>query len=337
MSGGARHTLRRDPMTGDWVVLAPSRRGIPMAPSLRHFEQPADDPAACPFCPGHESETEHATQEMLGGDGRWQARSVLNRYPIIEYGDEVAGLAQSDERAAVGAHEVLVESPAHARDLADFTRAEALVALTLYRDRARALRGHPGARYVALFRNKGARAGSSQPHPHAQCVALPLVPPRVSSREARARAFYRRKGVPLLRSLLDEALREGGRVIERTGAFCAVTPWVPHRRYECWVAPYGGASEGVAFGDTPIDELAELACLLVRTVRRVRAATSGAAYNLVLRQPARANERAPWARWHFEVLPRTGGDAGFELNAEVNVVTVDPVEAAITLREKGVE
>src|SRR3977135_2032728 len=65
--------VRHDPMTGRWSAIAPSRAQRPGA------ETPAaDDPAACPFCAGHEDRTPPETLRL--GDP-WRGRGGPNPYP----------------------------------------------------------------------------------------------------------------------------------------------------------------------------------------------------------------------------------------------------------------
>ena len=53
--------------------------------------------------------------------------------------------------------------------------------LLMLRDRSRFHLAH-GCRYAQAFVNQGKNAGASIEHPHAQLVALDLVPPRVQVR-----------------------------------------------------------------------------------------------------------------------------------------------------------
>ena len=78
---------------------------------------------------------------------------------------------------------------------------------------------------------------------------------------------------------------------------------------------------------------ADTAPLVLRTLRRVLRVTDGADYNLVVRAAALRHWNEPWALWNLEILPRRGGDAGFELSSEMQCVLTSPEEAARLLRE----
>ena len=69
---------------------------------------------------------------------------------------------------------------------------------------------------------------------------------------------------------------------------------------------------------------------IVRCARRLRAIGVDD-FNLILRQAAPTE--GPTLGWHIDVLPRLGGDAGFELAGGEMVVVVTPEDAAERLRD----
>ena len=127
----------------------------------------------------------------------------------------------------------------------------------------------------------------------------------------------------------DRELTAGLRVVEVTARFVVFCPFAPHRSFETWIVPRF-PSPGLDTLDD--DDLEAFASLLGRTLRRVLRATAGADYNLVARGPALRRRREPWATWHMEILPRRGGDAGFELASEMHCVLTPPEESAERLR-----
>jgi UDPglucose--hexose-1-phosphate uridylyltransferase len=323
---------RFDELSGSWIVIADARRGLPMDPSLARVTEPAvTDASRCPFCPGHESETEETIAQITNDRGEWLVRVVGNRFPSVLRDARIGSRASGgDERPATGAHEVVVEAREHDVDLADLDDAQAARVLRMYRDRYAALERESGFGAVNLFRNRGRRAGSSQSHPHAQVMATSIVPNAIASRFARAVAFAgENKGIAILDRLVEREREAGIRIVESSDAFDVLCPFAPHRAYETWIVP---RTRQPSIAECTDVDLEHLAAALTRTLRRVRAATRGAAYNLLFRHPP-ARERAAFARWHIEIAPRTGGDAGFELLTDTDVVPISPEVAAFELRE----
>lgn len=305
---------RLDPFTGRAVIVAPGRRGIGAA---RPGGLPEPE-GRCPFCPGHEADTE-ATLARWPDEGEWQVRVVANKFPVA---------SQQDGWTARGHHEVGVDARAHDVDLADLSVEHAAAMLRVYRDRVRALEARPGVRAVILFRNRGRRAGSSQPHPHSQIVALEHVPAEVALRWEAAKAHLEEHGEAVHTAALARELAEGTRVLWADEEAVAYCPYASSRPFEIRVAPR--APRG-GFGAATEAELASVAEHLVGAYARLRAHTSVTDSNLIVRQPP-AGERGPAAAWHLDILPRTGGDAGFELATGEMIVVVAPEHAAAVLR-----
>jgi UDPglucose--hexose-1-phosphate uridylyltransferase len=121
------------------------------------------DTRACPFCPGHESETEGTVDAVLDAHGAWRVRVVRNRFPMVSPEAVLAHPAPGGrELPGRGVAEVIVEAREHDAELPDYSREHAAAVLRMYRDRLRALEAAPGVRAVSVFKNHGRRAGSSQ-------------------------------------------------------------------------------------------------------------------------------------------------------------------------------
>ncbi|MEI8257043.1 MAG: hypothetical protein WCJ30_15325, partial [Deltaproteobacteria bacterium] len=267
---------RFDEITGGWVVVAPARRGLPLDPALASAAASARadgvSTRGCPFCPGHESETENTLAQWCDAAGDWLVRVVHNRYPSVREDAALTSRGRGgDERPATGQHEIVIESRAHDIDLADFDDPHAARVLAACRDRARALEALPGIAAVSLFRNRGRRSGSSQLHPHAQLVATSVLPAGFALRHARAAAFaHARGGASLLDALVAREREADARIVERTARFDVFCPFASHRAYETWIVP---STPRASFAACDDEEISALAPLLTRTLRRVRVAT----------------------------------------------------------------
>ncbi len=117
--------LRRDPITGEWVIIASERAKRPSDFASRPRSSETDDPARCPFCPGNESMT---PPEIIAfrppgtprnGPG-WWIRVVPNKFPALAVEGELnkTGYGMYDWMNGVGAHEVVIETPEHGKPFA---------------------------------------------------------------------------------------------------------------------------------------------------------------------------------------------------------------------------
>ena len=289
-----------DELTGDEVILAPARALRPDTFRVDAAPLPKQV-ATCPFCAGNEHETPPEVDRRGGGapdTPGWTARVVPNKYPIV--GDGVAGV-----------HEVVIFSPAHDVDFGGLSPAGAADALTLMRDRARALTQR-GCRYVQTFVNQGKAAGASIEHPHAQLVGLDAVPPRARTRLARfdPAAFARDRA---------HLVADADAVV-----WCPRASTTP---FAVRVAPRDGRAR---FADAPDAEVAATGRALRSAIRALQQTLGAVAYNAVV-ETAPARDDA--FRWWIDLLPRLTVTAGFELGTGVWVNIVDPADAAATLRD----
>jgi UDPglucose--hexose-1-phosphate uridylyltransferase len=316
--------LRLDAFTGRYTAVVPARQVVSSWTGQGKGALP-ELTGRCPFCPGHESDTEE-TVAAIPERGPWRVRVVRNLFPVVS----PAATATEDDVALVGQHEVVIESPHHDLDLCDLEHDALVDVLTVFRARVRVLGARPDAAHVALFRNRGRRSGSSQPHPHSQILSVPVLGDEVERRASRARAFAAaHPGETLLARERERAFESGDRLVEVTGHHVAFCPYAPLQPFQMIVAPLVDVP---SLADASDDALNDLAPLLARSVARVKDASGEAAYNLVCRLPPVREGPEQGAFWYFDIIPRLVGQAGFELSTGIQIVTLPPEDAAATLR-----
>lgn len=319
---------RYDTMTGAHVLIAPDRGNVPRGPDPRAGLPSLAPGRPCPFCPGHEAETE-TTVLQEPADGPWQVRVVPNKYPAARRcAGGVRGLA-GDTRPGYGVHEVVVETREHDLELDRWSADRTARILPIYRERVRSLEAEPGIAQVYVFRNRGRLAGSSQPHPHGQILASAVVGPHSLARVAQARERSARGELDTtLDGELSRALDEGDRIVEAGDEVVVMCPFAPHGSYETWIVPRGARG---SFSSCPDRTLGAVAEALPRTVGRVLAASGRSDYSLLWRGLP-IDAPAYEAYWYLEVVPRTSRAVGFELTSGIDLVAVAPETAAARLR-----
>ena len=294
--------LRRDELTGRWVIVAPARSARPHT-----FPPPPDAkdaPADCPFCHGNESLTPPEVHRTGPGDAEtpgWRVRVVPNLYPITP------------------GHEVVVLSPDHARSFAQLDDAGAGEVLAVMRDRVRFHLEH-GARYVQPLVNHGREAGASLEHPHGQIVPLDVVPPAVQHQLDR----YAHAGTDPVDSEAEAAAPTGLDVLTGTAAL-----WCPHAAatpFELRIAHRGRACR---FDEATDDEIAAVATTTREGLRRLAAVVGDVPYNLVVHSAPPGTA----FHWWIEVQTRVAVVAGFEMGTGIFVNVTPPDLAAQQLRE----
>jgi UDPglucose--hexose-1-phosphate uridylyltransferase len=316
--------IRRDPLTGEEVVISPDR-------VIERIPDPGPplDVADCPFCPGHESWTTPAIDETHR-DGRWVARAFPNRRPALGIEGDTApwrdGLFASVR--AVGAHEVIVEAPEHAL-LSTLPVERTLDALELAVRRMRDLRRDQRFRALQWFRNQGLGAGASQPHPHAQIVALPIVPPKVAAYVDRARTHLRQTGRPLLAAIRDAEIDRGERVVFEQDGTLVCCPFAPRHAFEVWLVP---AAPGPSLADATPEEIASLGRAMHRISRALAVVVDRAPITATSLGAPEIDDRVGLG-WHVRMAPRLVPHGGFEESTGHALHSVFPERAAELLRE----
>jgi len=328
MTSDAPHpSFRLDPLTGNWAVIAPQRRATGAAPDPGAGPPPIA--GRCPFCPGHEGDTEE-TVHAWPDEEAWRVRVFRNRYPAARPDarlEQPAG--EWTAVAALGLHDVIIETPDHDVDLADLDDAHATEVVRVYRDRARELARGDGVRMVAAFRNRGRRAGASQPHPHGQVISGAAPSPEALRRMDAARAFSTRQSGRLVDHFVEREVAAGVRVVEETAEAVVLCPWAPWSTHQVWIVPRDSRGSFTGLADARI---APLAAVILRTLRRLRSVTVGADYNLLFRMPPVGMEDDAHAYWYVDLVPRRSGGAGLELSTGLSVITVPPEDSAAMLR-----
>ncbi|MDD5435971.1 MAG: DUF4931 domain-containing protein, partial [Candidatus Omnitrophica bacterium] len=238
--------LRRDPITARWIIVPMDKET-----SVSDFvtEQHTKNKESCPLCYGSEMQTppEIVAHRKYGGPNtpNWTVRVVPNKFPALRIEGELErqGVGMFDMMNGVGAHEVIVDTPDHFRDMADLTHAETEEVIWAYRARSLDLRRDNRFKYILVFKNYGRSAGASLEHPHSQLIALPIVPKRVHEEMEGAAKYYDYKERCVFCDIIREELEETDRIIYNDERFVAFCPYVSRFAYEVWILPKKHASD----------------------------------------------------------------------------------------------
>jgi UDPglucose--hexose-1-phosphate uridylyltransferase len=231
--------------------------------------------------------------------------------------------------AAIGAHEVIVETPRHVDRMSALSEQELHDVLETYVTRLRQWRDTGRYAYGLIFKNQGARAGASLAHLHSQFIALPNLPPVVVAEFDRAtHDFQERRCCPYCRIVEFERM-EAIRMVLDTNDFVAFCPSASVQPFEAWLLP---ARHEPFFEDSRSDSLDRLTAVLFDLLRRIEAVVPESAYNMLLRTAPWLGGGHDWCHWRIEILPRSSSFAGFELASGMFINSLAPERAASKLR-----
>ncbi|GFO70192.1 galactose-1-phosphate uridylyltransferase [Geomonas limicola] len=335
--------LRWDPLKQHWVIIATDRGRRP-----RDFQVEPETGTLtnCPFCYGNEDKTPPEIF-AIRPDGEpnqanWRVRVIPNKFPALRIeGDlRTRGYGPYDVMEGIGAHEVIIETPDHDRQLADLSLPEITDVLIAYRTRILDLRGDPRFRYLVLFKNHGKRAGSPISHSHSQLIAVPLTPPVAATELRVCQEFYEAKERCIFCDVVQFEIAEGTRVVREFGNFVTVTPYASCFPFELRLYPKRHSYDFALLSDA---ELMELAQALKDMLCRVKSVLRDPPYNFILHTAPPRQQRLGkpeyWGsieydyHWHIELVPRLTQIAGFEWGTGFYINPTSPEDAAVFLRE----
>jgi len=228
---------RRNPLTGDWVLVSPHRAKRPWLgqQEVQSGEAPVSYDPTCFLCPGND--------RVTGDSNPPYADTYVfdNDFPALlsEAPADSPGMQTTDPlfsmSGATGVSRVICFSPNHSHSLPQLSQAGVERVVQAWCEQTELL----GATYpwVQVFENKGAVMGCSNPHPHGQVWANSFLPNEARKEQDQQLAYYAEHGTSLL---LDYALREtdlGERLVLATQHWMAVVPFWAAWPFETLVLP----------------------------------------------------------------------------------------------------
>jgi UDPglucose--hexose-1-phosphate uridylyltransferase len=329
--------LRKDPITGRWVIIATDRAKRPSDFVREAAKAPSS--GFCPFCYGNESKT---PPEILAyrSDGSapntpgWAVRVVPNKFPALGIEGDIGrqGEGLFDKMNGIGAHEVIIETPEHAATLASLPEKRMEDVIWAFRDRVLDLKKDRRFRYVLIFKNHGETAGASLEHPHTQLIALPIIPKRVAEEVDGARQYYHLKERCIYCDMIRQEIDSKIRLVEENADFLTLEPYAPRFPFETWIVPKEHESH---FEHCQTHIYQNLARALKSLVARMEQVLESPAYNLVIHTSPLTDPSNAHYHWHVEMMPRLTRVAGFEWGTGFYINPTPPEEAAKFLREAG--
>jgi UDPglucose--hexose-1-phosphate uridylyltransferase len=327
--------IRTDPLGGHRTIVAGERSRRPGGEPSRCEPPEPIDVERDPFAEGHEDRTPPELYALRPGGGPadspgWRVRVVPNLYPALTPdaaepegdGDRGEDSELFLARAAVGAHEVIVNGPQPVLSLAELPREQVCAAVGVWRERMRV--HHEDSAYVQLIVNERREGGASLPHTHAQLYALPFVPAEIARERERAGAYTTRTmGHTLLEDLIAEEVRRRERIVAIDEEAVLLAPYASRLPFQLMLAPRRPCArfETDTVGASLLHEgLCRLARLL----------GSSPPLNLWVRTAPRGVEQFCW---RIDIAPRLTHLAGLELSTGLNLNIVAPEHAAALLRE----
>lgn len=329
---GSSSELRRNLVSGEWVVIATGRAKRP-----QEFI-PADRPkfkqarSGCPFEKSQENSVLVYTKSGAKTKKKnWWVEVVPNKYPAFTKGlcpnIQKRGIFEWVE--GIGFHEVVVTRD-HNRPLAKMTAEEIELIIRAYQERFLEMKKDACVQYVSIFHNSGIRAGATIQHPHSQIMAIPVIPPDVNRSLRGSEIFFNQNRECVHCAILRNELEAKNRLIYENEQFLVIAPFASKTAFECRIFPKIHNPDFVRI--TP-EQRIYLAQALKTTLTKLYKGLADPDYNFFIHtSPTKNEEKHHHYHWHLEILPKTAVWAGFEISTGIEISVIAPEEAAEFLK-----
>ena len=326
--------MRQDKITGQCVIYAPGRGQRPRDFRRNRKKNPLpvfDE--NCPFCPGNEKMLPSIIQQLPErSTDNWQTQIVPNKYPILlpdqEQKREVRGLYST--MAGYGRHEVIIESPCHNQTLPAMPPEDVGIIVETYHKRYLDLMRQREHMMLLIFRNHGARAGTSLLHPHSQLVVTGFIPQRIRCREQEARRYFDQWGQCVYCDILKFEKESKERLVLENKSFLAFVPFAAESPFEIWIVPKRHQSDFSLVNDPQKMDLAEA---LRQVLALLYTKLNDPDYNLMILTSSQCRTEEPQLHWYVRIRPQVTTPAGFEIGTGISVNPSLPEENAIYLKK----
>jgi len=324
--------LRQDIVTGDWVVIAKARGKRPEAFESKGKEIAKVDENDCVFCHPEETGQRKDTLIYYRDDGDWSLRVFPNLFPAFERHN--SALVHRNEgpffaMEAIGYHEVIVLRD-HDKTLGQLSVEESAEMIDAFRTRYLELMNKKSINYILIMHNHGKRAGSSQPHPHCQLFAIPVVSPGIQAELRGADLYWRNNNKCVFCDMLEWEKKENKRIVYENELFMVITPFASRAAFELWIIP---KEHKPYFERIDGREEWKLGEALKEAMRRIFVGLKNPAVNFYLHTSPCNGKDYHYYHWHIEILPRTSVWAGFELATGIEISSIEPEKAAKFLKK----
>jgi len=318
--------LRQNPITGEWVVIAPERAKRPQdyilpkpVPKKRVLE-------FCNFCPNGE-----AYNAQIKGAGTKHVYVVNNKFPAF-VPDEAIILDTGHvyySQKSIGGHEVIcfVE---HDRDLENLPPSCLDELFEVYQKRINFYKQNPSIEYVMPIHNHGAEAGESIEHPHSQLFASCVKPTLVVKELAGTEKFYRHEQKCIFCEITKEEKKQNTRIVLENDYFIIFTAYASRMPFEMWLLPKQHQSR---FEEMSAEKRKHLARIMSTILKKLYYGLNDPPYNFYLHNAPNKDKRYDkFYHWHIEIAPRLTRFGGFELGSGIIIDVVSPERSAEFLR-----
>ncbi|MEW6557547.1 MAG: galactose-1-phosphate uridylyltransferase [Elusimicrobiota bacterium] len=333
--------LRRDLISQKWVITG-TKNADEFLSSLK-FEQ-KETPDGCYFCEGNETKTLSEIYSIRKFDTRpntpgWQVRVIPSKAAVFKIEGDIGKVGHGiyDLMNNIGAHELIIESPQHIKNICDLSAEQILRVLKVYQTRLRDLDNDERLRYALIFKNQRPQSPLRFGHTHSQLAALPLTPKTVKDELLSAKEYYSYKERCIFCDMIHQEQKDKNRLVEENSDHISFVPFATKFPFELLILP---KKHNVDFRLESEASLKNLAQTLKISLSKIALALNDPPLNYILHSiPYMRQKQDYWKtihndyHWHIEIYPQIQEITGFEWGSGYHIQPLLPEICAKILRD----
>lgn len=319
--------LRKNIVTGDWVIISPERSKRPedYVVGLNSISKPSTT-ADCPFC----IENNNAYKFSIAEAETKNVYVIPNKYAAFVKDDSVISEGDGfyEDTKSIGAHEVIVIKD-HNQNTYDKEVIDDLIGV--YISRYAHYGQDPVNEYSLIIHNHGPEAGASIEHPHSQLFTSAIMPSYIQKELDGSKKYFDENNKCVYCEIARVEKENGQRMVYENNEFMVFTFFASRFPFEMWIMPKNHASNFEEMS-TPSQEL--LSDALRTAIGRLNKALNFPPFNFWIHTlPYHGEGFSQSYHWHIEIAPRVSKYGGYELGSGVVVDVVSPEMAAEFLKK----
>ena len=333
--------IRYNLLDDSFVIIAPERLHRPL--NITKLDKAHIK--SCPFCNGNEDKTTPEIDAIRDEKSKpnsenWKTRVVPNLYKAVSIENENYvkhnGLFIANE--GFGAHEIIIDTPHHNNLMHKWNIDEYTNWIEIIQRRIRDLKIDQRLLHISIFKNQGAKAGGTQPHPHTQIIALPVIPTKIHHKFERFLEHYNLTNRVLMEDIIVQEYNDKIRIIKENKDFVAFCPYASEYPFEVMIVSKEGLSR---IEDISEEERENLVKIFKYINSSINCTVGDIDFNISISTPPlhHTTQTAPYfdkidniSRLAIRIMPRIYQHGGFEISMDMMINPVTPEDACRQLR-----
>ncbi|MGC8775936.1 MAG: galactose-1-phosphate uridylyltransferase [Minisyncoccia bacterium] len=334
--------LRQDPVSGDWIIMAPERAKR-LNQLIKNRKRKLDDIKKCPF---EDLKKTGNWPPILVWDGKkilsdlnsnsdksWQIVLIPNKYPALKHNDNLCATnfknGPFNLKSGTGVHNLIVFKN-HFKGLADLNFSDFFAAFLMLQKHYLDLSKDKCLIYTSTFCNYGAQAGASLSHLHFQVLTLPIIPPDINSSLNGSKKYFQKNKKCIHCDMIKFDLTENKRIIFKNNNALAITPFISRTPFEIRIFPLKHIAN---FEKTPLNDLKSVIEALHFSLKQIKSKLGDPDLNFFIHTAPLKDGKYNYYHWHIEILPKISTLGGFEISTGIEINVFDPYAAAKILKK----